>query len=749
MAIDSSARPTVGRERELAAARGGARRARRGRARPASRVEGEPGIGKTRLLGELRERAEERGLPRPRRAPPRSSSATCRSASGPTRSTPTSPPRSSTCATTWDATLVDELPACCRRCAAPGPRQPGRAGRRALPRPPRGARPARAARGRAAARARARRPALERRRLDRADRRAPAPRPRGAGPARARLPPRAGARAAGRGARRARRPAARARAAQRGARPRELLGDVDAAPPPRSSAHGGGNPFYLEQLARAGRRRDGAAGPSGAGGDGGVPAAVAASLAEELGVARRAASGRCWTARPSPASRSSPTSRRRSPSSRRPRASTALDELLARDLVRPTAVPRRFAFRHPLVRRAVYESTRGGWRLARARARRGRARRRGAPAPPSAPTTSSSPRRRATRRRSRCSLAAGADGGRRARPPPRRAGSRRRCGCCPAADAERQVERARGAGLGAALDSASSSAAATTLLEAIELLPADAGRPARRADRAAAPRSSTGSAATRRRTAVWRARGRSCPTARAPAAAALQIELAVDGLYELDFDQTLDDGPRGARDRPRRSATAPLIAAAASALALGEAAAGEIAAAREHRARGARARSTRLSDAELAPRLEALYYLGWAENYLEHYDEAIAHVDRGIAIARATGEGRLLVPLMLVEGLSVRDRRAGSPRRSSCARRPSRRRGCPATRTTSSGRCSSWASRTTTRATSTARSPRARRARASAGGWPAARCPRRAAGRAGARAARASRPGERRARLGG
>ena len=32
--------------------------------------------------------------------------------------------------------------------------------------------------------------------------------------------------------------------------------------------------------------------------------------------------------------------------------------------MRPTQVPRRFVFRHPLVRRAVYESTRGGWRLA-------------------------------------------------------------------------------------------------------------------------------------------------------------------------------------------------------------------------------------------------------------------------------------------------------------------------------------------------------------------------------------------------
>ena len=140
------------------------------------------------------------------------------------------------------------------------------------------------------------------------------------------------------------------------------------------------------------------------------------------------------------------------------------------------------------------------------------------------------------------------------------------------------------------------------------------------------------------------------PDRSAPSAAALQIELAVDGLYALDFEQVLTMG-RGALESALAIADTPLIAVAASALSLGEAAAGDIEAAREHRDQ-ALEHVDRLTDRELAPRLEALYYLGWAENYLECYDDAIAHVERGIAIARANGEGRLLVPMMLVKPYS-------------------------------------------------------------------------------------------------
>ena len=138
------------------------------------------------------------------------------------------------------------------------------------------------------------------------------------------------------------------------------------------------------------------------------------------------------------------------------------------------------------------------------------------------------------------------------------------------------------------------------------------------------------------------------PSADTPEAAALQIELAVDGLYEMDFEQTLAMGS-SALDAAVALGDRALIASAASALALGEAASGATVAAREHRD-VALEQVERLSDAELAPRLEALYYLGWAENYLERYDDAVARADRGLAIARATGQGRLLIPLMLVKG---------------------------------------------------------------------------------------------------
>jgi len=424
----------------------------------------------------------------------------------------------------------------------------------------------------------------------------------------------------------------------------ELLGEIDAGALADIYRHGGGNPFYLEQLARAREQGLLPAAPLAAdASNGGVPAAVTASLAEELeslsASARVLLDGAAVAGEPfepdlAAAGAGLPAAD----------GLDALDELLTRDLVRPTQVPRRFVFRHPLVRRAVYESTGGGWRLAaHARAATTLAESGAAPAERAHHVEHSAGQ--GDEEAIALLIAAGTATAARA-PAAAARWFEAALRLLPAADRERQAELRML--LASALRSLGElERCRETLLEAVELLPDTAA--ARRVELTALCASvehwqGRHEDAHRRLVRAWE----ELPSHDTPEGAALQIELAVDGLYELDFDQTLEMG-RGALETARGLGDRALIAAAAAALALGEAAAGQIAPAREHHAE-ALTQIDRLTDAELAPRLEALYYLGWAENYLEHYDAAVEHADRGIAIARATGEGRLLVPMMLVKG---------------------------------------------------------------------------------------------------
>ncbi len=422
----------------------------------------------------------------------------------------------------------------------------------------------------------------------------------------------------------------------------ELLSGVDATSAASIYRSGGGNPFYLEQLAR--RAADDSKG-GGAGGfaDAFVPDAVAASLADEL-ASLPATSHALLDAASVAGEPFEPAVAAAIAELDDGDALAALDDLLATDLVRPTRVPRRFIFRHPLVRRAVYESTPGGWRIgAHARASDVLA------------SQGAGPAERAHHVEHAAGpgdeeaiallLAAGAATAPRA-PAVAVHWFEAALRLLPADDDTRQVD------VRVALASAQRSLGELdpcrqTLLEAIDLVPA--ASVARRIELTALCAAvehwlGRHDDAHRRLVRAWD----DLSDQGSAEAAIVQIELAVDGMYELDFDQTLAMGS-GALAIARRLGDRALIAAAASVLALGEASCGQSAAARDHRDEAV-ALIEQLSDIELAPRLEALYYLGWAENYLERYDDAVAHAQRGIAIARATGEGRLLVPLMLVQG---------------------------------------------------------------------------------------------------
>ena len=416
-----------------------------------------------------------------------------------------------------------------------------------------------------------------------------------------------------------------------------LLGAADGAAVAAVYRHGGGNPFYLQQLWRSGSPL--AAG-NGAGPGTGVPPAVAASLAEE--VESLAPPSRAFLEAAAIAGEPFEPDLVAAIGRLAPDAGlAALDDLLGLDLVRPTEVPRRFTFRHPLVRRAVYEAAPGGTRMAaHARAAEALAARGAGPAERAHHVEQSASRG------DEQAIAVLLEAGEATAPRAPDAAARWFAAALrllPEGDVERRVD------VTVALASAQRSlgeldGCRATLLEAIELLPPDAV--ARRVEltaRCASVEHWIGrhDDAHRRLTVAWN----ELPDRTGAAAAALQIELAVDAIYTFDYGLARAIGG-AALATTRRLGDRVLIAAAASALALAESVDGVTARARDHRAEAVE-HVDRLTDAELAPRLETLYYLSWADSYLEHYDAGIAHADRGIAIARATGEGRMLVPMLL------------------------------------------------------------------------------------------------------
>lgn len=144
----------------------------------------------------------------------------------------------------------------------------------------------------------------------------------------------------------------------------DFLGDdFDSAQSAILYEESDGNPFYLEQLARSFQPTSGSFSEAVELGSAiEVPSAIAAALAEELS----SLSPRTRVLLEGAAVAGDPFELELAAAAAGISDSLtleAIDELLELDVIRQTEVPRRFRFRHPVLRRAVYETIRGGWRL--------------------------------------------------------------------------------------------------------------------------------------------------------------------------------------------------------------------------------------------------------------------------------------------------------------------------------------------------------------------------------------------------
>jgi hypothetical protein len=432
-----------------------------------------------------------------------------------------------------------------------------------------------------------------------------------------------------------------------------LLGDeLPAAVRERLRRLSGGNPFYLLELARTGGGGSWAAAGAEHDGGGEVPPAVAAALGEEIHAlapaARELAAGAAVAGDPCSLELAAAAAGLDEAA-----AVAALDQAVAAGLLVATGVAREYRFRHPIVHRAVYESAGEGWRLA-AHARAAAA------LDGSAETVAARAHHleRAARPGDQAAVAVLVQAG-------HEAASRAPAGSVRWFSAALRIlppgpetanERL---GLLVALATAQAAVgrleqALGTLLEALELLPGAGELRVRVVAACAALENLLG----RHRAAhdrLLRAL-RELPDGQPAAAGTLQAELAADALYDIDF-AAMARWAEAARATARAAADAELTAVAAALLCFACYGQGELQAAERARAEAA-AGVDALDDARLATRLDAPYYLGFAEFFCERYDDAMRHLRRGIEVSRATAQGQFLVPMMvgLAHALEVRGR---------------------------------------------------------------------------------------------
>jgi ATP/maltotriose-dependent transcriptional regulator MalT len=418
---------------------------------------------------------------------------------------------------------------------------------------------------------------------------------------------------------------------------RELLDDaVDGAAAAALYDDSGGNPFYLEQLIRS-AGRDGTATRPGlplAGHD--VPPAVEAALAEEIALlshrARLMLQGAAVAGDPF-----EPELAAAAAATPEASALEALDELLRLDLVHGTGVPRRFRFRHPLVRRAVYESASGGWRLGAHDRCAAMLAARGASASERAHHV-----QRCARRGDAAAVATLRAAGEAAaqRAPASAAiwfGEALRV-LSEAAPVDQRVDLllpwAR-----ALVATGQFAEGHAALLESIALVPGGSVELRVRLTTACAGVEHLLGRHEQAHTRLARAvdalsdRG-------SPEAAALMIELAMDGFFLMDY-QRMREWSQRALVTTGLLGDRPLATAAVAVATFAHAASGATAAAEALRSQAVTL-VAELDDAELALRLDAATNLAGAELYLDHYAEAGCHAERALSVARTTGQSELI-----------------------------------------------------------------------------------------------------------
>jgi DNA-binding CsgD family transcriptional regulator/tetratricopeptide (TPR) repeat protein len=414
----------------------------------------------------------------------------------------------------------------------------------------------------------------------------------------------------------------------------ELLGgSVDRAGAATLYLECGGNPFYLEQLARSLERGDdGSAVLRGLTLDLDVPPTVAAALAEELALLSESSHtvlrGAAVVGDPF-----EPEMAAAAAGVTESAAIAVIDELLGTTLIRRTDVPRRFRFRHPLLRRAVYQSAPAGWRLkahersAAALAARG-----------TAATERAHHVERSARKGDHAAVSTLREAGEAAAHRAPESAARWFAAAVRLlrddAPAEERVELllSRAAALASCGHFDEGYAA---LLESLELLPPEAV--------ALRVRLTTACAGMEHLLGRHElAHGRLAAAldglqdAASAEAVALMLELAMDGVYRMEFPPVADQAGQ-ALEVARPLGYRPVTASAAAALAWGAALGGLVPAARKYRAE-ASGLVDQLSDGELAQRLDAGVNLAGAELYLDLFSACGRHAERVISVARATGQ---------------------------------------------------------------------------------------------------------------